>query len=353
MDVIAEKGRSWIKVSTVTDKRLLYDLARQGWYNADDSDDEGIEADDKKLRFSDYDSEDEDAIPLLKIAHDLVKAAAINRVRNLPPKITLVLTRVHAGIVKEVDVLLDGIRSLGVDVQCADDIGPAPPLYSVLPRLVVDDFKEFSDVLNIDCTILLALVSDISHTTVELQPWFPRAVRQQIEVEKKEHLLPESVYPAMGGRELVCTSEAVQRMREIVATIGTDTEKSRTVLLLGDDPALSTADLIAGFQELSDHPVPNSWRIPIRVVGFSSSEAVNKLPSVARQVAESLSDINTSVFLYGWTSGRTTLSSNATAARQIEKIIVDQGDSGVSGPLVWLCSESRSLVAKKGRGDAE
>ena len=40
VDIVAQDGEQWIKVSTVTEKRLLFELAKQGWEFSGSSDDE-------------------------------------------------------------------------------------------------------------------------------------------------------------------------------------------------------------------------------------------------------------------------------------------------------------------------
>jgi hypothetical protein len=78
-----------------------------------------------------------------------------------------------------------------------------------------------------------------------------------------------------------------------------------------------------------------------------------KLPPVAHKVEEILSDINTSVFMYGWVSKIMTITSNRTVVKQIETTIELQRDAeDLEGPLVWVCDTARSLIGKeKGRKD--
>jgi len=116
--------------------------------------------------------------------------------------------------------------------------------------------------------------------------------------------------------------------------------------------------VLQGFQELSDHTVPEKWLLPIKVVESKTviMEAlrIGKLPWVAKEVAESLTDINQSVFLYGWSTGLTTVTSNRTVTKQIASKL-EEGmveDEEVDGPQIWVCDTARSLVAKdKNRKD--
>jgi len=121
----------------------------------------------------------------------------------------------------------------------------------------------------------------------------------------------------------------------------------------GDYEKLDTDALVGGFQKLSDYQVPKEWRLPISVV---ESEPVitaafdnGVLPEVARKVEERLTDINRSVFLYGWATGIVTLSSNRTVVKMIEGVVGEEPKE-VIGPKVLVCATARSLLGKeKGR----
>lgn len=343
VDIVSCDGLEWTKVSTISEKRLLFDLAKLGWQNDGFSDDDEDDADHQNTSI---DSDDE--VPLVKSAKDLAKAAAANRNMGKHPRIVFILPRIESGSITEIDNLLNKIRATGAVIQCADDLEPAPPLESVLPKLLVDRSRNLSETLNIDCTILLAIISDISHSEVPMQDWFPRAVRAQIKAETEDRLLSTQLYPTMDSHPMVCTTEAAVQMKEIVATIGTDTEKARAQILLGEDGEKSRNELLKEWRQLSEYQVPEGWQLPIKVVKREVESA--RLPPVAEAVAAQLSPINKSVFLYGWATGFTTLSSNRTVAKQIEHIIAEKGtDEADVGPPIWLCGEARSLVAKQGR----
>ena len=105
------------------------------------------------------------------------------------------------------------IRKLGVIVQTAEDVPKhSPQVNMVLQHLAADRFESFSEVLNIDCTVLLAFASDLSHGRVEPEDWHNKAISRQIEMESEDQLLPSSLLPACGSRDMVCTREAAIRM---------------------------------------------------------------------------------------------------------------------------------------------
>ncbi|KAJ5442706.1 Protein of unknown function DUF1308 [Penicillium cf. griseofulvum] len=339
VDVVADDGEEWVKVSTISESRLLFEMAKKGTILQHfDEDDDG---------------DDDDELELIKLARDLRKASDATRVRYRHPRLRVVIPKIEEGSVPEIDAVLNEMRSYGIRVDCPGSLPAETP--SGLAHLLPQPFKNFTSTLNVDCTLLLALVSDLSHIKdIPVSPHFHRAIVRQIEVEREKPLLTSELWPAMDGRELVSTTEAAVRFREIVETIGTETEKSRTRMLLGDAPyeQLSREAILQKFQELSDYQVPTNWKIPIKVVDahqvIDAAKTQGNLHPVVHEVGEGLSDINHSVFLYGWVTGLTTISSNRTIDKQIEVTVEDnrKGDDGLQGPDVWICDTARSLVGK-------
>ena len=346
VDIVAENGLEWIKVSTINEHRLLMEMAKQGWENSssDEDDDDNYE----NVRPYTSDSDDDDGLSLQKMAEKLMKAAKSKRIRYRYPQIRFVLPKVHEGRVPEIDNIIKELRTMGTTVQCAGDIAEMPSLEAAISHMAIDAFEDLSPTVNIDCTILLAIISDISHGKVEEQPWFNRAVRRQIEIEAEEQLMLATLWPAMEDRGLVCTHEAAQRMREITDLIGTDSEKARMRIMMGDDTTKSPDQLRKEFQKYSEHQIPSSWKLPIRIDTTDIPSLLDSLPKVAAPIAPQLSPINQSVFLYGWAKGWTVLTSNRTVSKQIETLIeANRTEENEIGPTVWLCPTSRSLVAKE------
>ncbi|KAE8846648.1 hypothetical protein HRS9139_01215 [Pyrenophora teres f. teres] len=349
VDIVAEEGMEWIRVSTVSEKRLLFDLAKLGWMNDSDSDeDEDIPT----LQPEDDDEDDEDQVDVVRNARALARAARANPIRGRRPKVRFVLTRIEAGKILAIDMIINKIRATGATVQCGGDIPPALPVHEVLPQLLIDRSRALSDTLNIDCTILLALISDISHKPCPILDWYPGEVRAQINEEAEEHLLPTHLYPAIGAHPMVCTREAADQMNLIVETLATDTEKLRANLLLGQGECGSKTreELVAEWTSISDHPPPPGFVLPIKVESVNLDTITDGLPEVAKEIANQLGPLNKSIFLHGWSRTLTTLSANRGRIRQIETLINEHGlKDGEAGPHIWLCGESRSLIAKHGR----
>ncbi|KAF2126416.1 hypothetical protein P153DRAFT_369137 [Dothidotthia symphoricarpi CBS 119687] len=349
VDIVAEEGREWVRVSTISEKRLLFDVAKLGWCNDSDSDEDMPDAP-QPSNWEDED--DEDQVDIVKSARELARAARANPICGRPPKVRFVLTRILPGKTREIDNILDKLRATGAHVQCVNEASLTLPLRYVLPNLLVDRSRALSDTLNIDCTVLLALISDISHKPCEILDWYPVEVRAQIEEEAKENLLPTHLYPAIGSHAMVCTQEAADQMNLIVQTLATDTEKLRADLLLaqGDRAGRSPEQLVAEWSSMSDHASPAGFALPIEVRPSQLDSVMSRLPVAAAKLTGEMSALNQSIFFYGWAEGLTTLSSNRARARQIETAINEQGlQDGEAGPHIWLCGESRSLIAKTGR----
>lgn len=361
VDVVADDGGEWVKVSTISESRLLMEMAEKGWEK--DSDDENEEGGRTVLRNYEDDGEDDedDEVGLIRLANDMRRAANATRVRYRHPRIRFVLPRIDETSSSDIVDLCNVIRGYGIIVETGEgylsgshpvDNTKTPDLSHLLPS----HFQRLTPSLNVDCTLLLAMVSDLSHyKSILPSPEHHSAINRQIEIEKEHPLLPVELWPATVDRNMFCTDEAAKRMREIVDTLGTDTEKTRTLLLIGDPPfeGWDTEALLQKFQELSDYQVPSQWRLPIKAVEagpeIDSGRKHDKLPAIVGRVAETLSDINYSIFLYGWVTGMVTVSSNRTVVRQIEVTVEkNRGDlKDLEGPPVWVCDTPRSLIGKE------
>lgn len=354
-------------MSTITESRLGFEIAKAQWEAADssfseDENDAESAINSKANGTKQAEEEDLDRIELVKIADDLLRVSKAHRIHYQYPRIRFVLPKISSKPAPEILPVLDRIRSTGATIDLGSQTNLTDSIEllktGVFPRLLPSAHPPLTKTLNVDCTILLALVSDLSHSANHpILDTYNVAITRQIELETKEHLLPTSLWPAMSGKKLVCTREAAKRMIEIVDTIGMPKEKSRTELLLGDRDEHydegKGAELREKFAKYSDYSIPPEWQLPIRIVSAASSNAdlssaieADVLPPVARQVAEQMTDINRSVFMYGWTQSVTTVSSNRTVAKQIEGIVEKEG-SGAVGPDIWLREPARSLLGKE------
>ena len=391
VDVVAENGLEWIKVSTVTEKRLLFEIAKEGWeFYADYREDgepnvsdgvsvENVATENRKLE-------------LVRIADDLKAASKGVRLQFRHPRIRFVLPRIREGIFRGVDLLIADLRATGAIVECgrvsSSNRGQLPSscpfdFDRLLPRAAT---LSLTDRVNVDCTILLALISDISHlkksqlssATSGQTGSCHAAILRQIEAEELHPLLPNEIYPLLRGRTLECTSSAAGRMRDIVQCMGTNSERIRASIVLGsaEYQGQSGSQLREALSEQSSYPLPLEIRLPIKIVPFNSEEVLSStvtemLPkadrrkifpsSVATRVTDSfhLNTINLSVFLYGWSQQIATLTSNRSVASGLLRTInglLDQGgrdecqnadqDGMFYGPQIYICGTARSLMGK-------
>lgn len=383
VDVVAENGLEWIKVSTITERRLLFEMAKEGWETYAGSGDEEEMGDDDSDQL-----ERTGKLELVRVAEDLKHAAQEVRVRFQHPRVRFVLPNVRESGFPDVDAVIADLRSNGATVQCGQalhdcrDTKEGIDFDRLLPAAMT---PHLTDTINIDCTILLALISDISHFSRQQLPQvhggstYHKAIVRQIHTEESSPLVLNELYPVLGGRALECTTHAAQRMREIVQCMGTPTERIRADIILGDGVYRSqTASKLGdAWAEHTIHGMPPEIQFPIKIVDFDASELLTASPalpickhsglfpsSIVKRVTQnmSLSPINTSVFLYGWASQIVTFTSNRVVATGLLKMInhvLDQGelegdetDNPFVGPQIYICETARSLIGKsKSKGE--
>ena len=214
IDITSDGGLLWTKVSIVTQKRLLFDIAKEGWeaYNNDTSSEDGSDEDGP----TSSDSGHTGTLEIVKVAHQLAEAAQSVRISYRRPSVRFVFPKLEEGVLEDVDSVIADIRATGATVECGRSpresrIGSLEQCFeSMLPS---SGLPNLTHTLNIDCTILLALISDISHFyRAELPPCptsqsghYQKAILQQVEAEEISPLLPMQLYPALGGHDLVST----------------------------------------------------------------------------------------------------------------------------------------------------
>ena len=378
VDVVADSGLEWVKVSTLSEKRLLFEIAKEGWESyvdsTEDSDDNSnnnlIPTVDKSTR----------ELELVRMARELQVASKGVRVHFKHPRVRVVLPKIHEGLSEDVDAFVTDLRATGAIVDCGLSLSSgAACLVRLVPTLTP---WQMTEIINLDCTILLAMISDISHfrrnqmspTAHALSGTYHMAIIRQIESEESEPMIINDIYPIVNQRVLHCTSHAAQRMREIVQCMGTLSEKRRADIILGEggDVSRSPQELRQSFGEQSIHAVPPELQLPIKVIDFEShflSSGVDEsnqhtnsyLASVASRSVKkvNLTTINSSVFLYGWMQHILTFTSNRAVALGLLKavnevldqdehtgIIESEEQENFSGPQIFICETARSLVGK-------
>lgn len=386
VDAVVQNGAEWLKVCIFNERKLIRQMAEEGWHPDDSEDGSSVDSDD--------DENEGNATSIMGIATQLVKAARLNRCRSSPPRVRIYLPNVTEGSVAEVDKLLDRVRRVGMPkggekpveiiLDCADSAfatSPVPPLETAFANLFRNtQLDRLTPTLNLELTLLISLVSDITHGSIEVKPWYGTQVISHI---KDEEHAPgtrlRDLYSAVGNKNLVCTEDVMTEFSNVIDDLGTPSTKARAAILLGhtEEGAVSSDshDLRSKFQQLSIYPVPDSLQLPVKSVSsvdFSASlenvEAMIKdgeLPEVSRHVFDKLDrQYHRSCYLYGWAKNITTVSANSLTVQQIYVVINEHDGTAPDmfcAPLaiglntVRACPEDRwngLKDAKHGRRDA-
>lgn len=367
IDAVVENGTEWLKVSNLTDKKLLYQMAQEGWHPDDSSEGEDSDA---------SDSDDNSGIAIIKTTKQLVQAARLNRCNTRIPRIHIVLPNLTKGRVEAIDKILDKTRGLGIStrqegdveivVDCADSSflrNPVPSLEQAFASMFRDtNLDRLTRVLNMELTIILSLLSDIAHSETEGKEWHSRQTLSHIDDEKHAPgARLKTVYSALRGRRLECTQEVAREVRNVVDDLGTETTRARTMVFFGrkdmrdgfdvprrrdvhqtngnGDGACGADDvereaerrtLVSRFRELSKYPVPDDLQLPIQIVGeeefnhrdYRKLIEDEKLPPVAADVWAKLDrSYNRSCHLWGWLQDITTVSANNLNTRLIDATV--------------------------------
>jgi len=178
------------------------------------------------------------------------------------------------------------------------------------------------------------------------------STKNHIKCELEEPLLADRIWRALENHPLVCTREAFEKLNEVVAIIGTTSEKRRAVLMFEPDgPNMTPEQRMKELQELSTYDVPSSWKLPIVVNDDDHTTALRvSLPAtVFDKVEEDLNEMSAttwSTLCYGWNARITTLSSNRDALNKVRRSIAKHRgeDDSIIGPEVWTFAPARNLV---------
>ncbi|TFK75634.1 hypothetical protein BDN72DRAFT_757288 [Pluteus cervinus] len=168
VDIVAEDGKKWIRVNTVKNPRLLSEFREMDSYLTD-SDGESGEGDvDNRPSLASMEFDNS----VLKMGRALLETAKANPLEGTAevPKIMLCLTRLDLSPTnKDFDERLTQtvalLREMGIDVRLGDR-GDVPLPESLLRPVQPSPppFLKPTRNVNLDLSILIALVSDLTHT---------------------------------------------------------------------------------------------------------------------------------------------------------------------------------------------
>ncbi|KAL7923076.1 hypothetical protein ACQKWADRAFT_66411 [Trichoderma austrokoningii] len=352
---VVEGGSEWLDIRWLQADRLARQMTDCGWAWGD------------YQMGDDVDVEEWEDTPLAKQMKRLVAAAKMNRHEYRIPRLRVIFPNITRGENEDIDVLLDQIRRLDslVEIVIEDSSSvfmttPSPPLHDAIRNLIGDELDGLTDVLNMDHTILVDLISDITHFRLQPQPWQAQTTQLQIEEEEKQGgAMVRDLYPILQGRTLVCTQEAAEHFHEVLSTVGTATERERGRLLVPYDAgtrSMSTEDIRRRFEQLSTHPLPPNVQVPIRILNetwtmatVTQAVADGRLPGVALDVAQcgAFKSSKLSIYMYGWATGTVTVTSNKEVRGQIRTWVeANRRHDLERGPNIWRIDVTRNLLAK-------
>ncbi|KAG9093557.1 hypothetical protein FRC06_011467, partial [Ceratobasidium sp. 370] len=262
VDVVADEGRRWIRVNTIKNSRLMAEIHELDGYESESSE-SSLPANGNIITQSHENS-------VLRMARALLAAAKYHTVPDTGeiPRVTIRLTRLEvdpASGGKHVDTRIartvQDLEALGVDVQLGERPFPprllapqAPPPAPPRPTLKV----------NLDLSLIIALVSDLSHaplppTEDDARERFKPLTR----VWKSGKLLRSSVIADPGSDEEADTNndEAGDDSEDVVKD---SHEHSRALALqLLSEMRHSLLDEMASHLKTDhDQPPPEFWTTP-------------------------------------------------------------------------------------------
>ncbi|KAK3295319.1 uncharacterized protein B0H64DRAFT_459328 [Chaetomium fimeti] len=368
VDAVVDSGATWVKFVSISSKTLEYQVVAEGWASESEDEDGNGEGDaDDGLAHTEF------ADTVKKI----IRAARWNHCHQ----VHLVLPGLQEGKSELVDRMIHYVQNkiggedVSVRVSCAGSAfltDTPPPLDGVVSALiedrdplVSDDCGRLTETVNLDPSVLVALVTDLHHGPVPLQPESQQHIiaksildheTDNNELVARQDILAAVLYPALRGRHLVCTRSAVAYFRKLIDAISTHSEETRASFILPrSEPSEESASAETrrrNLQTWSTTPVPSDLHLPIQIVpdvelpDIPPLIASHALPPMALAVAQDLSPLNRSVYCHGWARRLTTVTGHRGIERQVRLSLArhwargDDSSFGNSGadeipPDIW------------------
>ncbi|KAI0752674.1 hypothetical protein C8Q80DRAFT_1217165 [Daedaleopsis nitida] len=223
VDVVADGGRQWIRVNTTKNSRLLAEFREMDSYmtESDDDDDDSRPS----LAPKEFDNS------ILRAGRSLVQAARRNPLpgTTTSPSVTLRLTRLDPSPSDprsrendgRISQTIDMLRDMGINVE----LGERDP--ALLPQVSPAPVRRLEPTvrLNLDLSMLIALVSDITHSPLPASPaeadmrYVPSAQyrewkRRRLEMCKTPEEIDESLFGenGVGKHSRALANQALQEM---------------------------------------------------------------------------------------------------------------------------------------------
>ncbi|KZT08168.1 uncharacterized protein LAESUDRAFT_676817 [Laetiporus sulphureus 93-53] len=173
VDVVVDNGRRWVRVYTTKNSRMLAEFGEIDSYMTDSEDGSDEESGDhgSSLASASFDNS------ILKAGRALIKAAQENPLpgTNEPPAVTMRLTRLEPSPSDPKDhdpriaETIDELKKMGIDVQLGEREVSSVSRPTTHPPKHIPRYEPTLHI-NLDLSILIALVSDITHAPLPKSP---------------------------------------------------------------------------------------------------------------------------------------------------------------------------------------
>ncbi|KAJ6588419.1 hypothetical protein B0H19DRAFT_1367033 [Mycena capillaripes] len=163
VDVVADSGRRWIRVNTIKNTRILAEFREIDSYLTDSEGEDDEQG--PSLAQKEFDNS------VLRMGRALVAAANANPIDTTtgpePPKVTLRLTRLNPSEPGENDLriaeTIECLHVMGIDVELGERAQSEIPAPKLAPQPVELAQLMPTANINLDLSVLIALVSDLTH----------------------------------------------------------------------------------------------------------------------------------------------------------------------------------------------
>lgn len=348
---VVDSGAEWLYIRSLNKKRLGIEMTVAGWEWQHEIGEE-------------VDRNEWEECPLAQQVKKLVSAARMNRFEYRFPRIRVVLPSLRRGDNVDIDLFLDQLTKIDpnehpVEVIISDSSStflttPPPSFNKAISKLVGDKHRlgRLTTMLNLEHSILISLVSDITHARLKPQPWQNSQALDSIKDENshKNGIMAKILHRVLRDRKLVCTKETAERFLEVVNTVGSETERTRANILI--QPTTPIPDARLYFSEMTIHHRLDI-QVPLTVlhdsIDYTKAVVEERLPEVALDVARfsRFNKSQLSTYMYGWMEGIVTVTSNKAVNSQIINLIEgNRKKVDEMGPRIYAVDCSRTLLAK-------
>ncbi|KAK0385698.1 hypothetical protein NLU13_6875 [Sarocladium strictum] len=350
---VVDDGYEWLQVRLLHPKRLALQMTESGWswgcYKKGDT----------------VPVEEWEDVSLTKRLRLLVAAAKLNLHEYCVPRVRLVVPFIGRENL-DFEVLFDQLAKMDPDVKVVIQNKHSrfltnPPPEDFVSRLRGDPLANLTPTLILEHTVLVDLISDLTHCRLEVQPWHASATRTQIEEENgpEGRCMVKWLYPVLSGRRLTITKAASEHLYHILETVGTETERERARLIVpkpGEEQLETEAEVRQRFQSLSVHDFPRDIQLPVEVDAqdWVSLDALlevgeGRIPPAAFRTCNMtlFSEYYRSTIISGWVSGNTVITSNkeinGLVHRCIKSLALPTGQ--VCGPTIHTLQVARYMLS--------